>query len=190
MAFFGFFRSREITVPSAESYRARQHLSFEDVAVDSVQNPQLIRIHLRRSKTDQFGSGADIFLGRTDIELCPVVGLLAYLAVRGGDPGPLFRQRNGKPLTKTWFIEEVRQTLSTLGYRPDLYAGHSFHIGAATAAAASGVEDSTIQALGRWSSTAFLSYIRIPRDYLSQLARKSPRRRLIQLLRTPQNVYP
>lgn len=48
-----------------ESYKARQHLSFEDVAVDSVQNPQLIHIHLRRSKTDQFGSGADIFLGRT-----------------------------------------------------------------------------------------------------------------------------
>ena len=37
---------------------------------------------------------------------------------------------------------------------------HSVHIGAAMAAAQAGLQDLTIQALGRWSSTAFLRYIR------------------------------
>ena len=41
-----------------------------------------------------FGSGADIYLGRTDNKLCPVVALPAYLEVRGGDPSSLFRQSN------------------------------------------------------------------------------------------------
>ena len=42
------------------------------------------------------------------------------------------------------------------------YAGHSRRIGAATTAAARGLEDSTIQMLCRWKSLAYLEYIRIP----------------------------
>ena len=36
-------------------------------------------------------------------------------------------------------------------------------------AALADVEDFTIQALGRWHSTAFLQYIRIPKEYLAHI---------------------
>ena len=114
----------------------------------------------------------DIFLGRADDDLCPVAAILAYLAIRGDAAGPLFRRSNGDPLTKAWFVSEVRRTLASLGLCQAHYAGHSFRIGAATAAAAAGIEDSTIQALGRWSSAAFLSYIRLPREYLARTSRR------------------
>ena len=50
-----------------------------DVAVDDHSNPSLVRIHLRKSKTDQLGRGVDVYLGRTDEDLCPVTAEFAGL---------------------------------------------------------------------------------------------------------------
>ena len=86
-------------MPTSSSY---DPLSLGDISVDSLQNPQLVRIHLRRSKTDQLGRGADIFLGRTDDHLCPVAVILAYLAVRGDS-----------------------EALSLLGHNQCHYSGHT-----------------------------------------------------------------
>ena len=86
--------------------------------------------------------------------------------------GPLFRRSNRDPLTKIWLVTEVRRALASLGLCQANYAAHSFRIGAATVAAAAGIADSTIQALRRWSSAAFLSYIRILREYLDQTSRQ------------------
>ena len=63
-------------------------------------------------------------------------------------------------------MARVREALQAVGLPYDSFAGHSFRIGAATAAAKAGLEDSVIQMLGRWNSSAFLSYIRTPRETL------------------------
>lgn len=73
-AFLGFF---EITAPSSAGYDPHQHLSFQDVAADSLQAPRMIRVHLKRWKTDHLGRGADIFLGCTGDDLCPVAAVSA-----------------------------------------------------------------------------------------------------------------
>ncbi len=165
--YFGFFRAGEITIPSASSYDPAIHLSWGDVAINSIQAPARVRVHLKRSKCDQLREGVDVFLGRTANELCPVTAVLTYMAQRGGQAGAFFRFRDGSPLTKARFVMRVRQALTAAGVNCTLYSGHSFRIGAATAASLAGIQDSTIQALGRWSSTAFLAYIRPPRDQLA-----------------------
>ena len=58
----------------------------------------------------------------------------------------------------------VREALEREGLDQEKYCGHSFRIGAATTAAAKGMEDSLIKAQGRWRNLAYLEYIHIPRD--------------------------
>ena len=68
-------------------------------------------------------------------------------------------------------LARVRSALLEDGIPYKNYSGHSFRIGAATVTAQVRLQDSTIQALGRWSCAAFLSYIRTPRDRLAQFSR-------------------
>ncbi len=79
LCFFGVFRAGEITVPSMKAFDAPTHLSWGDVSVGDVATSLTIRVHLKRSKMDQFGKGAKIQIWRTDCILCPVVAVLSYI---------------------------------------------------------------------------------------------------------------
>lgn len=170
VGFFGFLRAGEFTVPSSQDFNPSSSLTVEDVSVDQHANPTLIRIHLKQSKTDPFRHGVDIYLGRTNVDLCPVAALLAYIAVRPSTQGPLFIFRDGTPLTRDKLVVAVRQALGQAGIESAMYSGHSFRIGAATTAALMGVEDSMIKMLGRWESAAYQRYIRTPRDTLAAVS--------------------
>ena len=71
--FIGFMRAGEFT---ADCLAEQPHLSTTDVSVDSHENPQIVTLHSRRSKTDQFSRGTHIYLGRTHGIPCPVAGRL------------------------------------------------------------------------------------------------------------------
>ena len=163
LGFFGFMRSGEFT--TSPSHRLDEcTLSVTDVSVDSRQNPQVLTVLLRRSKTDQHGNGTHLHLGRTGTSLCPVSAVLAYLAIRPSSPGPLFVFQDGTPLTRTQLVSHLKEAFSCIGETTANYSGHSFRIGAATTAARAGLSDSFIQTLGRWRSSAFTTYIRSPAD--------------------------
>ena len=142
-------------------------MGWGDVAIDNRTNPRAIKVHLRRSKTDQFGNGVDVVIGKTGDALCPVPAVCAFMAERGTSPGPFFTFPDSTPLTKARFVGIVRAALEELGLPREQFAGHSFRIGAATTAAQAGLEDSMIMMLGRWNSAAFLRYIRTPRESLA-----------------------
>ena len=177
-AFFGFFRLGELLVETEASYNPALHLSWGDVAINDLSATTMVKLHLKKSKCDQFGTGADVLLGRSGCQLCPVAAILAYIVARGNTPGPFFINRNRAPITKSSFILKIRAALRATGYAEDQFAGHSFRIGAATTAALVGIEDSMIQTLGRWHSSAFLRYIRTPHDHLAAatalLAKSNP----------------
>ena len=167
MAFFGFLRAGELTVPGDNAYDPAVHLNHMDITVDNPDNPRVVRITIKQSKTDPFRKGIDLYLGRTFTDLCPVTSLMNYLFMGHTREGPLFRFKDGRPLTRQCLVVAVREALQKAGVDQSRYCGHSFRIGAATTAAAKGMEDSIIKTLGRWNSLAYLQYVKIPRDQLA-----------------------
>ena len=168
--FFGFMRAGELSIPSAEAFDPTTHLCFGDLSIDDIYNLTVMKLRLKASKTDPFRQGVEIIVGRTYNSLCPITAVLAYVAMRGNNPGILFHFQDGYPLTKYRFVQRVRHILSGCGLDPSKYAGHSFRIGAATSAAAYGLEDSTIKMLGRWESSTYQVYIRTSRDSLAKFS--------------------
>lgn len=88
--------------------------------------------------------------------------MLGYLKRRGRGEGPLFLFANGRFLTRARFVKLVQDGLKKSGFDDSRFCGLSFRFGAATTAAANGVEESVIKTLGCWESLAYLQYMRIP----------------------------
>ena len=160
----------ELLLDARNAFNPTVDLAWGDIVVDNQENPQMLRIHLRSQSVDQFGVGSDIIVGRTGSMLCPVTAMLSFITIRGNSPGPFFIDSDKRAFTKSQFVSEMRSILNMAGLPQHHYAGHSFRIGATTSAVLAGVEDSTIQALGRWHSAAFLQYIQMPREKLASLS--------------------
>ena len=89
--FFSFLRSRDIlTTVEDKEFDPGQHLPYADVAIDDNHRPRRLLVIIKQSKTNLFRQGVQIFLGKTDTQLCAVAALLAYLAIRGPGEVPLF----------------------------------------------------------------------------------------------------
>jgi hypothetical protein len=112
--------------------------------------------HLPYHKGDPFYHGTDILFTPQQI-VDPVSLLQQYSHLRDhlhGARAALFLRENGSHPTRSWFDSKFFALLDRQ------YGGHSPRAGGATFFAALGVPESVIQAIGRWSSTAWKLYIR------------------------------
>ena len=136
-AFFGFLRSTELL--------ALQH---EDI----LRRPEGYHIIMKASKTDPFWHGVTIKLTSSgDSTLCAVTALDHLLAVCLSCQGLIFCFVNKTTLNQRHLNTLIRELATCTGICPWQYSSHSFRIGAVSAAAAAGLPDWRIQALGRWS---------------------------------------
>ena len=158
-AFHGFFRIGEL-VPHKfrETWKV---IAVRDISLLAGEQPQ-IQIELRQSKTGVPHQSSVVTLqAAAHKNTCPVHQMLQFLHMRGHHPGPLFAYPSGVPITRQKFSQSLAACIQFIGLDPARFTGHSFRIGAATQAAASGLWDAQIRHLGRWRSEAFKRYIRL-----------------------------
>ena len=147
LAFFGFLRSSELL--------SLRHTNLTRCA-------EGYQVRIRASKMDPFRIGATVRVTLTgDPSLCPVTVLDSLVSATGQREGSLFRLMNGVCLSRPRLNRLVRELAAHSG-APTNYSSHSFRIGAASAAAAAGIPEWQIQALGRWSTDCYKRYIRLP----------------------------
>ena len=121
-------------------------------------------IELKIQKNRQFGPPVSVHLPATGTSTCPVRALRLFCDLRDERAAgceALFVTEVGAPLTRRHLSDVLRTCLG------DGHSTHSLRIGLATAAAAAGVHDSTIQLLGRWQSDAYRGYVRGHRSRVS-----------------------
>lgn len=96
--------------------------------------------------------------------LCPLRALQYFMKIRkhASQNGALFSFMDGNPVSRRCFTKNLQNSLAFCGLDTKRYQSHSFRIGAATAAADLGASDIQIQNMGRWKSTAFKKYRRVP----------------------------
>ena len=103
LAYFGFLRASEFTVPSANSFPPSDHLTLQDLALDSLSSPQTLHVQIKASKTDPFRKGTSIYTGLGKYPLCAIRAVVSYLTVSGDGPSPLFQLQSGQPLSRQLF---------------------------------------------------------------------------------------
>ena len=105
-AFFGFLRASEFCSPSQRMYDPHSTLLVRDVTILS----DVVILHLKSSKTDQFRTGCNIRLATSGNSICPFHALTDHLRHCKEANQPLF----GSPLVRTWHAKHFSDLVKSL----------------------------------------------------------------------------
>jgi Site-specific recombinase XerD len=151
LGFAGAFRRSELVA-----------LRVEDLA----ETPEGLRVTIRRSKTDQEGTGQEIAIPR-GARLRPVEALRVWLDAAGIADGPVFRRlAKGGRVTADALAPEsvadiVKERAAAVGFAPEAFAGHSLRAGFLTSGAEAGVSIFKLMEVSRHKSVDTLrGYVR------------------------------
>ena len=128
----GFRRSEVVTLEVSQLHFRKEHL----------------KVHLKRSKTDQTGRGLDKpILGHPDSPYCAVKAIKDWLTASQIKSGAIFRRvRRGqkmdlsddKPLSAVSYTHRIKHYCTLIGLDASKYSGHSLRSGFVTSAAIQG----------------------------------------------------
>lgn len=167
LAFFGFLRCSELTISS--KFNPKINPTVSDL---TILDDETIAYLIKQSKTDQTNKGHFIYIFNLPSPIQPYQSVLAFLHLRNSQAKsphePLFTDESKKPVTRFWFQKHLKCVLQLSGIPANNFSTHSFRIGAATSAAQKGLSNQQIQTLGRWSSEAYQSYIRINQFHIKK----------------------
>ena len=152
--FFALLRLAELVFPDDKSIRDwRKVVKRSSLIV----HDDFYEFLLPHNKTDPFFEGNRIIVRGDQFQHNPLEHFRAYIASRDRlfpFASPLWITERGHVPTRSFFTSRLRLFFDAS------VGGQSMRAGGATSLAEHGVPPSIIQPMGRWSSTAFLIYIR------------------------------
>jgi site-specific recombinase XerD len=147
-----------ILIGFSGGFRRNEIVSLDYDDLDFV--PEGVKIHIKRSKTDQFGEGSVKALPYFDnSQYCPVVSLKKWISMSEINSGSLFRRfLKGSKLSEKRLTDQtvallIKEYLQLAGIDSKNYSGHSLRSGFATSAAEAGAEERSIMAMTGHKST-------------------------------------
>jgi len=163
LAFFGCLRAAEFCIPDGSCFDSDINLCVGDITFNYVAGYMVL--YLKRSKTDMYNQGTKIYIGCSGTKACAYCLMHQYLSMKPklSNTDPLFTDKYGVPLKKSYFVNTIKLLLSLCGIDPQKYSGHSFRAGASTTGGNRGFKKWEIKMLGRWKSEAYACYLRNPK---------------------------
>ena len=172
--FHGAFRIHELLCKVQGSFDPDFTLLGKDIEEKTQGGQGVLQLRIKAPKEQKAGKSVIVDVYETGSELCPVRAFRKWRKFCDLDrEQPLFRFSSGVPLTGKRFNEIVRSSLKgEVEGVETLFSSHSFRAGAASMMAAIGYSDEEIKAVGRWSSRAFMEYIKLPRTQRAEIAKR------------------
>lgn len=168
----------------AGMFRSSELVSIQWADLYFTKSKPGVMVHVPRSKTDQTGEGAWVFVAGCAAEqaMCPVKALQRlqqlYVTSGSGAVGPVFKGllHSTKALSKTTVGTRLRKSMEQVGIEDwQLYAAHSLRRGGATWAVQQGVSVREVQIMGRWKSDVVREYLYCSPEALFAASRKQQR---------------
>ncbi|SRR5258708_6206861 len=130
-----------------------------------------VSLFLPMHKADRFFEGSNVIFEKRASCIDPMHFFKIYLSSRDQffpHLPELWLRRNGRVPIRSWFINRIR-----IVFPFNEIAAHSLGAGGATALALAGTPLQQIQNIGRWSSDAFLIYLRNKSASYSRFSRRA-----------------
>ena len=177
--FNGGFRIHEILPQNKKTFDPFKTLLQEDASLEHVnvngKKVGTLQIRLKTEKTNRSKKHTIVDLYQSGNSICPIRAFTKWYAARSktGENLPLFLDEEGQAFTGrrfNLFLDGfVKARFPEIEGR---ITSHSFRAGLATMLGQLGYCDEDIKSSGRWSSRAFLDYLKLPRTQRANMARE------------------
>ena len=159
--FFSAARLGEFTLTSLKSFVPTRHVKRSNILVRRDRNNLKVTVfHLPHTKCSV--DGEDVYWAAQDGVIDPEAALANHLTINNPPlDRPLFSWKHHlglRPLTRTEFLKRINLAASALQIED--IKGHGIRIGAILEYLLRGVPFDVVKSIGRWSSEAFLLYLR------------------------------
>lgn len=173
-AFSGAFRAGELLGKYSSHFNPNVNLMRQDVREKTVtvdgKSIAILQIKLKSEKSGRPNSCNWVDVYESGNFLCPIRAHRKFTkSLVKNSICPHFQLESGKPYTLRLFNSDLKELTANL---EGAFLGHSFRIGLASMLGKLGFTDQEIKATGRWSSTAFEVYLRLPRSKRLEMAKK------------------